>query len=150
MAPKPEHSFTAEIIGFIGLMLVVVVIMVGALLSTCGRSHARDLGQWENGDPAIRQWYKSLMRPDAPSSSCCGEADAYWCDNFRYEGKRAVCTITDDRDDGPLGRPHVELGTVIEVPDVKLKWDKGNPTGHGVVFMSWQGYVLCYVQGGGA
>jgi hypothetical protein len=22
---------------------------------------ARDLGQWENADPAIRQWYQSLM-----------------------------------------------------------------------------------------
>jgi len=25
--------------------------------------NARDLGQWENADPAIRQWYQALMQP---------------------------------------------------------------------------------------
>jgi hypothetical protein len=32
---------------------------------------------------------------------------------------------------------------------LKLKWDKSNPTGHGVVFLSRAGYVFCYVQLGG-
>ena len=36
-----------------------------------GRVNARDLGQWENGDPAVREWYQSLMQPDAPATSCC-------------------------------------------------------------------------------
>lgn len=136
-----------SIIGFI----VALVLLIAALLAVhFSTAHARDIGQWENSDPALRKWYKELMRPDFPSSPCCGEADAYWCDNFRYEGKRAVCTITDDRDDGPLGRPHVDVGTVIEIPDEKLKWDRGNPTGHGIVFMTWQKIVLCYAQGGGA
>ena len=58
--------------------------------------------------------------------------------------------ITDDRPDEPRGRPHVDIGTEIEIPNNKLKWDKSNPTGHGVVFLTRNGYVLCYVQPGGA
>jgi len=41
------------------------------------------------------------------------------------------------------------VGTEIEIPNNKLKWDKSNPTGHGVVFLSRAGYVFCYVQPGG-
>ena len=51
---------------------------------------ARDLGQWENADPAIRQWYQSLMQPDAPHASRCGEADAYWADSTS-ETARPTC-----------------------------------------------------------
>jgi len=43
----------------------------------------------------------------------------------------------------------VDVGTEIEIPNNKLKWDKSNPTGHGVVFLSREGYVYCYVQPGG-
>jgi hypothetical protein len=51
--------------------------------------------------------------------------------------------------DQPRGRPHVDIGTKIEIPNNKLKWDKSNPTGHGIVFLSRNGYVFCYVQPGG-
>ena len=50
---------------------------------------ARDLGQWENSDPAIVEWYQSLMQPDVPTASCCGEADAYWCDDYFARGDKA-------------------------------------------------------------
>ncbi len=100
--------------------------------------YARDLGQWENTDPAIRKWYQALMRPDVPTSSCCGEADAYWADEIHVRNGRTYVTVTDDRPDEPLGRPHVAVGTEIEVPDIKLKWDKSNPTGHGILFLSLQ------------
>jgi hypothetical protein len=128
------------------LGLLCVAIALGVL----NPAYAHDLGQWNGGDAAMRDWYQSLMRPDAPASSCCGEADAYFCDDYRMERGRAVCTITDDRPDGPRGRPHVDVGTVIEIPAGKLKWDRGNPTGRGVLFMNWQKYVFCYVQPGGA
>jgi hypothetical protein len=64
------------------------------------------------------------------------------------DGKTYAVT-TDDRPDGPLLRPHVDVGTEIEIPNDKLKWDKSNPTGHGIVFLSRNGYVFCYVQPGG-
>jgi hypothetical protein len=48
-----------------------------------------------------------------------------------------------------LARAHVDIGTDIEIPNNKLKWDKSNPTGHGVVFLSRGGCVFYYVQPGG-
>lgn len=107
----------------------------------------RDLGQWTNSDPAIHEWYQTLERPDAPGSICCTEADAYFADEIHVRDGKTFVTVTDDRPDGPLGRPHVANGTEFEVPPEKLKWDKSNPTGHGVLFVSVQGYTWCYVQG---
>jgi hypothetical protein len=94
-------------------------------------------------------WYAGLMQPDNPTVSCCGLADAWWCDDYYSRDGKAYCKITDDRPDGPLGRPHVDVGTEIEIPERKLKWDRGNPTGHAVVFLSAGGSVFCFVQGGG-
>ncbi len=99
--------------------------------------------------PELDDWYAELRQPDVPSASCCGVADAYWCDDYYARDGKAFCKITDDRDDAPLHRPHVDVGTEIEIPTVKLKWDKSNPTGHGVVFLSRGQYVYCYVQPGG-
>ena len=110
---------------------------------------ARDLGQWGAVDPQIRQWFQALMQPDVPNASCCGEADAYWTDEVHVRGGKTYAVITDDRPDEPLLRPHVDVGTEIEIPNNKLKWDKSNPTGHGIVFLSRNGYVFCYVQPGG-
>ncbi len=112
-------------------------------------ARARDLGQWEAQDPAIKQWYQALMQPDAPNASCCGEADAYWADEIHVRGGKTYVIITDDRTDEPRGRPHVGVGTEIEIPNHKLKWDKSNPTGHGIIFLSRNRYVFCYVQPGG-
>jgi hypothetical protein len=111
--------------------------------------NARDLGQWEAVDPAVREWYQALMQPDVPTASCCGEADAYWADEVHVRDGKTYVKITDDRPDEPRGRPHVEIGTEIEIPNHKLKWDRANPTGHGIVFLSRNGYVFCYVQPGG-
>lgn len=133
---------------FVWFWSLVVGILATLLLA--GSAFARDLGQWENGSPAIREWYQALKQPDIPTASCCGEADAYWCDDYYARGGRAFCRITDDRPDEPRHRPHVDVGTEIEIPNNKLKWDKSNPTGHGVVFLSRGGFVYCYVQPGGA
>ena len=136
--------------GYLVLAALSVLALI-ALLFSVRISPAHDQGQWdtEHYDPAIVQWYQTLMQPDAPASSCCGEADAYWCDDYRFEGGKALCTISDDRPDAPRGRPHVAVGTVIEIPNNKLKWDRSNPTGHGVVFLNRGGYVFCFVQPGG-
>lgn len=125
---------------------ITIVALILALM--IDRAYPRDLGQWANSPDA--EWYRSLMQPDVPTASCCGEADAYFCNNYRMEQGKALCTIDDDRPDEPRHRPHVENGTVIVVPQNKLKWDSGNPTGNGVVFLSRNGYVFCYVQPGGA
>ncbi len=91
----------------------------------------------------------SAKAHDPETSSCCGEADAYWADEIHVRNGKTYAKITDDRPDEPRHRPHIDVGTEIEIPNNKLKWDKSNPTGHGVVFLSRAGYVFCYVQPGG-
>jgi hypothetical protein len=59
------------------------------------------------------------------------------------------CKITDDRPDEERGRPHREIGTEFEIPQNKLKYDRSNPTGHGVIFLSRGDYVYCFVAPGG-
>ena len=125
-----------------------VGVLIALLIST-GISHARDVGQWEGSDPAIRRWYQGLMQPDNPNMSCCGDADAYWADKIEVGDGKVYAIITDTRPDEPLGRPHVPPGTRIEIPPHKYKWDRGNPTGHAVVFLSATGAVYCFVQATG-
>ena len=109
---------------------------------------ARDLGQWDNHDPKIRKWFNSLMIPDMPQFSCCGSSDAYWSDDFEVNGDRYVAVITDARDDAPLRRRHIASGTRIPVPNHRIKWDQGNPTGHGWIFIGGD-EVFCYLPPGG-
>lgn len=97
---------------------------------------ARDNGQWENSPPSVRRWFQGLTQPDNPWVSCCGEADI-----FEVEGGHYVAVITDGK-----GEPN---GTKIPVPDYKIKWDEGNPTGHGIIFIGVQGKVYCYIAPGG-
>jgi hypothetical protein len=127
----------------------IIIIAFAGVLIFIALANAHDNNHGGVGDPAIQQWYRGLMQPDNPSASCCGEADAYWADEIHVRDGKTYATITDDRDDAPLGRPHVENGTEVEIPNHKLKWDKSNPTGHGVVFLSRGGFVFCYVQAGG-
>lgn len=124
----------------------VLAIMLGCILEP---AIGRDLGQWTNSDPRIHEWYQHLTRPDVPSAICCTEADAYWADEFYVRDGKMYVRVTDDRDDGPLGRPHIANGTEFEVPPEKLKWDESNPTGHGVLFVSTSRYTWCYVQPSG-
>jgi hypothetical protein len=126
----------------------LALLALGLLFLTAA-ARSRDLGQWENTDPKIRAWYQALMMPDNPTASCCGEADAYWCDDIHVRNGRTFCTITDDRDNIKLRRTPVSVGTEIEIPDNKLTWKDGNPTGHSIVFLSTAGYVYCFVQNGG-
>lgn len=111
---------------------------------------ARDAGQWSNSDPYLSEWYKTLKQPDNKWMSCCGEADSYWADQTETgPNGELYAIITDDRDDEPLRRHHVPIGTKILIPPHKIKWDQGNPTGHIVIFLSSVDEVFCYVQNGG-
>jgi len=90
----------------------------------------------------VREWFQSLMQPDNPYMSCCGEADAFEADTFEVDGDHYVAVITD-------GKGVLPSGTRINVPNQKMKWDRGNPTGHGIIFIGNQGQVYCYVAPGG-
>jgi hypothetical protein len=68
------------------------------------------------------------------------EADALVVDNFEVDGDHYVAVVTDGKGVN---------GTRISVPNNNMKWDKGNPTGHGIIFMGVGGMLYCYVALGG-
>ena len=103
---------------------------------------ARPGPQWADTPTYIREWFQSLMQPDNPAMSCCGEADAFEADQFEVEGDHYIAIITE-------GKGYMKVGTRIVVPNSKMKWDKGNPTGHGIVFIGASGVLYCYVVPGG-
>ena len=127
-------------------------------------ANARDLGQWEMSTPEQRAWYQSLVQPDT-LVSCCGEGDSYWTDEVHVEGDKVLAVVTDDRDDVPLKRAHVPIGTRYLVPPNKVvdsTKQHGNPTGHALIFLgaiTWNSQddafvasrrpVLCYIPGAG-
>jgi hypothetical protein len=109
-------------------------------ISIAANAFARDSGQWEGQDPKIKEWFEHLKQPDHPRVSCCGDADAYEADNFEVEGDHYVAIIT-----GHRAVTAIPLGSRIPVPRQKMKYDAGNPTGHGIIFIDAQRRVLCYV-----
>jgi hypothetical protein len=130
------------------LILILTDCATVFVLSIC-KAPARDLGQWDGVDPLHREWFNRLMRPDNPHITCCGLADAYWADSYEVKGDEYVAIITDTRDDRPLGRLHIENGKRVAVPNTKIKWDRGNPTGHGIIFIGYGGEIYYYLPPGG-
>ena len=74
-----------------------------ATLAMFASAAARDNGQWADQPANIRQWFQSLMQPDNPAVSCCGEADAFEADTFEVEGDHYVAIITDGKGMLPAG-----------------------------------------------
>ena len=131
--------------GILLLMLdaVVGLVILLAFLFAVAQVLARPSAQWAGEPESIRQWFQSLMQPDNPTMSCCGEADAFEADTFEIDGDHYVAVITD-------GKGVLPPGTRIPVPNEKMKWDRGNPTGHGIIFIGSSGQIYCYVTPGGA
>ncbi len=134
----------------VAMFIVGIAVLIWLAVLIVGQAAARDLGQWNDTDPALRQWYKSLLQPDTITigasglvgSSCCGEADSYFVDVYVrsnwMRGTEIVAIIDDDRDDQKLMRIHEEPGTQYVIPPNKIVGEKqriGNPTGRAVVFL---------------
>jgi hypothetical protein len=115
----------------------VIVLLLGLFTS----AQARDDGQWSDSPLQVRRWFQELMQPDHPNLSCCGEADAFEADTFEVDGDHYIAVITN-------GKGVIPNGTKIAVPNGKMKFDAGNPTGHGILFLG-RGYTpICYVAPG--
>ncbi len=150
-----ELSFTLAAVAALSISAVLLGLLLWLALMM--PAHGRDNGQWDATPADIGAWFNRQMLPDNPYQRCCGEADGYYADSFfvsTEKGKdgRVFAIITDDRDDAPLGRRHVENGTMIEVPAHKFKDSRAdpNPSGHGVIFLNVNHQVLCYVAPSGA
>jgi hypothetical protein len=99
--------------------------------------------EWESFPPHVRQWFQNLKQPDNPRVSCCGEADSYEADLYEQDGNSYVAIITGQ---GPaVNKPYIPEGTRLKVPNNKIKWDQGNPTGHGIIFVGTNYTIFCYV-----
>ena len=132
---RREHDISMYLLAAIGAVVVFFLLLAVAF--------ARNSATYSNSPAAIREWFQSLMQPDNPYMSCCGEADAFEADTFEIEGDHYVAIITD-------GKGVIPPGTRIPVPNAKMKWDKGNPTGHGIIFLrTGTAEVYCYVAPGG-
>lgn len=104
-----------------------------------------------------KAWISEVKVPGG-GGRCCGEGDSYIADGFKRTEKGFVAIITreyphEDVDDGEGGTvrvPGAPIGTEIVIPNDKINeaYKDGNPTGHGIIFMGYQGdtgwTVYCY------
>lgn len=133
-------------LAFGGAILIYLVLLAIIWVAVMSARTARAEEAWPlnpTGDRHISEWFQGLMQPDNPSLSCCGKADAFEADNFEIDGDHYVAIITD-------GFGVYAPGTRVPVPNQKMKWDRGNPTGHGVLFLQvGTKNVYCYVAPSG-
>lgn len=148
----------SDFIRIVAITIGLSVVAVCVLMNSIHKSNSRELypGQYDSEDQkmveqlAISRWFQSLMQPDNPRISCCGNADAYEADDFDIVSDpptgetRYVAVIT-----GHRYATAIPIGTHIPVPNAKMKFDKGNPTGHGIIFIGSQGQVFCYITPAG-
>lgn len=126
--------------------------------AAAGPAQSRD--GWQNRvlvcDPSVisdgarlavcQQWISTVRQPDT-RISCCGDGDAYIAYNFETRDGKFYAIITGDYPTNPGVSEPIRKGTKILIPPNKLNRaaeDGGNPSGHGVVFLSAGGDVLCY------
>lgn len=113
--------------------------------------------------PDLGAYYASLMQPDNPHVSCCGDGDAYYADRVEQctllDGPACavVAIITDMRgnaikrsDGSTIHRIPVAPGTRVPIPRNKIrKFPIPNPTEHSIVFMNSVRGVMCWEPQGG-
>lgn len=98
--------------------------------------------------PDESDWYRSLKMPDAPVTSCCGAADAYYADKVEPCAPSdpsncvLIAIVTDTRPDErilqdgtKLHRTPQPVGTRVPIPMSKIRRNpENNPTDHNIVF----------------
>jgi hypothetical protein len=70
--------------GFLILIICCLVVFMMAVAALFSPVRAHD-----HNNPELDGWYAGLMQPDNPTASCCGKADAYWCDDYYAKGGKA-------------------------------------------------------------
>lgn len=157
-----------------------LVLLVAAFLSSSGRPTPAPAAELTNpadvtapwGDvprPVLGTWFESLHREglitedsdgEPDTGSCCGLGDAYEADIFDTATDGFLyATITDGREfcfkkgglDNVHCRKEIKEGTRVYIPNSAVVSHQGNPTGHGVVFISQSDLksVYCFVIGAG-
>lgn len=112
-------------------------------LATLCPAAARDNGQWGDQPMEIRQWFQSVMRPDQPYMSCCGEADAFDVELAGDNPDGSIATRIVD------GKGMIPNGTAIDVPRSKLQAKYGNPLDAYILFLGSSGQIYCLIPKSG-
>lgn len=98
-------------------------------------AYAFDNGQWDNVDPATRQWFKSLKNKQG--MPCCDTAD----------GHRTTWRASED------GGYEVPInGKWVKVPPEAVLTNTGNPTGEAIVWYAPDiggMFIRCFVPSDG-
>lgn len=95
-----------------------------------GSAYAVDNGQYENVDPAVREWFRGVRAPSGVP--CCDIADGHRT-QFKVENDKLVALIEDKW---------------VMVPPESIVKGSRNPTGDAVIWWVRQGegyYVRCFV-----
>lgn len=120
---------------------LVRAILVASLLLAPVVVQAFDSGQYENVDPNVRAWFKSVRSPHGVP--CCDLADGHRLGSGEWD-------IDPKVESGY--RVHVE-GMWMDVPPEAVVNNSGNPVGEAVIWYVRQGpesvYIRCFVPGGG-
>ena len=99
----------------------------------------------ETGMTPFNEWMGTLQRPTYPYSPCCGPSDQYYVKEYWPSNKKDVAfAAIVIGNNGAANFP-------IDIPNHTVIWDRVNPTGRGVVFITVNeyngGYVTCFVPG---
>lgn len=113
--------------------------LAGALLLT--PAAARDLGQWENVDPAVRAWYRNAQLTEAARQrfkfqNCCDHADV-----FRTKFKVNKTTGADEW-------LYLVDGKWKRVPPDIIHWGETAPDKQPTLFI-YDGKETCFYPGDG-
>ena len=147
----PSDRKTGRVILLV--ILFAIISMIYACTSQIVLRPARAFDHGFDQSTPVSKWFKTVQRPDARPATCCGYGDGYEADVYVNRGDHYDVTITDDSEimypDGDHRQP-IANGTVINVPITKVNPPSdGNPTGHGVLFITVQDGkmlgVYCYV-----
>jgi hypothetical protein len=120
---------------FAGMGLSAAIVIALILLV----SYARAEKGFDPNNPTAH-WFETLKVPGT-NNSCCGYGDAYAADLYeKHPDGSYTAVITDGSaityPDGSI-RAYIANGTKVEVPKERVNPPKdGNPTGHGVLFLS--------------
>ena len=125
MRKNVDNDFLLAAWGCVASIIWVVILCLGLVLLLPLIAHGRDLGQYAQVPPDIRQWFNTLH---SKKGLCCADADGYDAQWDTLDGQYRVFS--------PDGWVVVPTEAVVEVPNksgvAKVWWETGRGGTRGV------------------
>lgn len=122
---------TRHILIALGLFLLALLLLYPLAHASAQEHHHPT----ETIHGATGEFYRTWMRPDVPTSSCCNERDCYVTRMRRVNGR--------------IQAIHRESGDWIDIPPEKIELNRDSPDGMSHMCASAAKYVFCFKEGGG-